>query len=162
MHSEDLRKRVIECGHVMNLEGRGRKRIMSARAERRVVRRVKQNPRITAGEIVEEQRNSGVNVSRQTIGRVLKRASLKACRPRKTPLLKPVHLKARLEIAKCYIDKDAAFWKCVLWSDETKFELFGHNSVASAYRKSGETFLPKNTMKDCNISFILKRYERIK
>ena len=105
-----------------------------------------QNPTITAGVVEEEQRNSGVNASRQTIGRVLKRAGLKACRPRKTPLLKHVHLKARLEFAKCHIDKNTAFWKHVLWSDETKFELFGHNSVSSVYRKSGEAFLPKNAI----------------
>jgi len=133
-------------GHVMNLEGRGRKRLLSARAERQIVRRVTQNPRITAGEIVNEQSSSGVNVSRHTVGRVLMRAGLKAYRPRKTPLLKPVHLKARLAFAKRHIDKDAAFWKHVLWSDETKIELFGHNSVSSVYRRSGEAFLPKNTI----------------
>ena len=139
-------KKFKSQGHVMNLHGRGRKRLLSARAERKIVRRVNQNPRMTAAEIVNEQSSSGVNVSRHTVGRVLKRAGLKACRPRKTPLLKPVHLKTRLEFAKSYIDKDAAFWKQVLWSDETKIELFGHNSVSSVYRKPGEAFLPKNTI----------------
>lgn len=132
--------------HVMNLEGRGRKRILSPRDERKIVRQLNQNPRITAGEIVDEQSTSGVNVSRHTVGRVLKRAGLKACRPRKTPLLKPMHLKARLAFANRHIDKDVAFWKRVLWSDETKIELFGHNKVSSIYRKSGEAFLPKNTI----------------
>ena len=41
-------------GHVMNLESRGRKRLLSARAEQKIVRCVNQNPRITAGEIAEE------------------------------------------------------------------------------------------------------------
>ena len=48
-------------------------------------------------EVVETQRSSGVYVSRQTVGRVLKRAGLKACCLRKTPLLRPVLLKARVE-----------------------------------------------------------------
>ena len=65
-------------GHTMNLEGRGRKRLLSARAEQQIVRRVTQNPRITAGEIVNEQSSSGMNVSRHSVGRVLIRAGLKA------------------------------------------------------------------------------------
>ena len=80
----------------MNLEGRLRKRLLSAREERKIVRCVNQNQRITSGEMVDEQSSSGGNVSRQTVGRVLKRAGFEACRPRKTPLLKPVHLKERL------------------------------------------------------------------
>ena len=98
-------------GHVMNLHGRGRKKLLSSRAARKIVRRINQNPRMTDGEIVKEQSSSGVNVSRHIFGRVLKRAGSKACLTRKTPLLKPVHLKARLEFSKSYIDKDAAFCK---------------------------------------------------
>ena len=56
---------------------------------------------------------------------------MKACHPRKTPLLKYVHFKGRLEFAKRHIDKDVVFWKQILWSDKTKIELFGHNSVSS-------------------------------
>ena len=93
----------------MNLEGRGRKRIHYPRNERKIVRQLNQKPRITAGEIVDEQSTSGVNVSRHTVGRVLKRAGLKACRPRKTPLLKPMHPKARLAFANRHIDRDVAF-----------------------------------------------------
>ena len=111
-----------------------------------ILRLVNKNPRITAREIVEEQSSSGVGVCRYTDGRVLKRIGLKVCYPRKTPFLKPVHLKVRPEFAKSHIDKDAAFWKQVLWSDETKIEFFDHNSVSYVYRKSGEGFLFKNTI----------------
>ena len=139
-------KKYSSEGHVKNKTGRGRKRVLSERDERKIVRYVNQNPRATAKEIVDTQCTSGVSVSRQTVGRTLKRAGLKACRPRKTPLLRSVHLKARLAFAKRHLDKGNCFWKQVLWSDETKIELFGHNSVSHVYRKSGEAFLPKNTL----------------
>ena len=64
----------------------------------------------------------------------MKRAGLRACRPRKTPLLKHVHLIAiRLDFAKCHI-------------------LFGHNRVSSVYRQSGEDFLHKNIIITVNHS----------
>ena len=48
---------------------------------------------------------------------------------KKPTLLKSVHLKARIAFAKRHIDKDCLFWSRVLWTDETKIELFGHNNV---------------------------------
>lgn len=140
-----IKKNATE-GHVKNKTGRGRKRILSERDERKIVRYANQNPRTTAKEIIDTQCNPGVNISRQTVGRTLKRAGLKACRPRKTPLLKSVHLKTRMNFAKRHINEGIEFWKHVLWSDETKIELFGHNNISHVYRKTGEAFLPKNTV----------------
>uniref|UniRef100_A0AAQ4R6W4 Tc1-like transposase DDE domain-containing protein n=1 Tax=Gasterosteus aculeatus aculeatus TaxID=481459 RepID=A0AAQ4R6W4_GASAC len=43
------------------------------------------------------------------------------------------------------MDKDKTFWRKVLWSDETKIELFGHNAQQCVWRRKGEAFNPKNT-----------------
>ena len=118
---------------------------LSERAERKMVRYSKINPRATTKEVLEAM-CPDMDVSRRTVGRILKRGGLKACRPRKTPLLRPVHLKARIAFAKRHVDKDSLFWSRVLWSDETKIELFGHNNVSHVYRESGKAFLPKNTV----------------
>ena len=42
--------------------------------------------------------------------------------------------------------KIVLFWKNVLWSDETKIELFGHNDHRYVWRKKGEACKPKNTI----------------
>uniref|UniRef100_A0A0S7F5D5 TC1A n=1 Tax=Poeciliopsis prolifica TaxID=188132 RepID=A0A0S7F5D5_9TELE len=42
------------------------------------------------------------------------------------PFLQARHKRSRLRSAKAHLDKPASFWNKVLWTDETKIELFGH------------------------------------
>lgn len=42
--------------------------------------------------------------------------------------------------------KTLFFWKHVLWSDETKIEMFGHNDYRYVWRKKGEACRPENTI----------------
>ena len=43
-------------------------------------------------------------------------------------------------------NKDRTFWRNVLWSDETKIELFGHNDRCYVWREKGGACKPKNTI----------------
>jgi hypothetical protein len=54
-------------------------------------------------------------------------SNLKVRSARNKPLLQNRHKKARLRFATAYGDKDYTLWRNVLWSDETKIELFGLN-----------------------------------
>ena len=38
------------------------------------------------------------------------------------------------------------FWEKVIWSDETKVELFGRNTATSVWRKNGTAFKKHNTI----------------
>lgn len=133
-------------GTTESLPRSGRPKKLSIRDTRKIVREVSANPRITTRQIKGDLELEGTDVSRQTIARSLQSAGLKSCRPRKTPLLKPRHVKARLEFAKIHLDKPKSFWEHIMWSDETKIELFGHNDVQKVWRKSGEAYAPKNTI----------------
>lgn len=42
---------------------------------------------------------------------------------------------ARLKHAWDNLEKDNRFWKCVIWSDEMKLELFDHSNVFCIWRK---------------------------
>uniref|UniRef100_A0AAZ3R193 Sleeping Beauty transposase HTH domain-containing protein n=1 Tax=Oncorhynchus tshawytscha TaxID=74940 RepID=A0AAZ3R193_ONCTS len=64
---------------------------------------------------------------------------------RKKPLLQTRH-KARLRFATAHGDKDRTFWSNVLWFNETKIELFGHNDHRYVWKKNGEDCKPKNTI----------------
>uniref|UniRef100_A0AAZ3SS38 Tc1-like transposase DDE domain-containing protein n=1 Tax=Oncorhynchus tshawytscha TaxID=74940 RepID=A0AAZ3SS38_ONCTS len=57
----------------------------------------------------------------------------------KTTIKKP-----DFRFATAYGDKDRTFWINVLWSDETKIELFGHNDHRYIWRRKGEACKPKN------------------
>uniref|UniRef100_A0AAX7UYV5 Tc1-like transposase DDE domain-containing protein n=1 Tax=Astatotilapia calliptera TaxID=8154 RepID=A0AAX7UYV5_ASTCA len=67
-------------------------------------------------------------------------------RARRVPLLKPVHVQARLKFAREHMDDTAEDWENVMWSDETKVELFGINSTRCVWRKKNTELHPKNTI----------------
>ncbi|KAF2344343.1 Homeobox domain-like [Trinorchestia longiramus] len=56
------------------------------------------------------------------------------------------HVKARLKYANDHLNKPATFWNSVLWSDETKIELFGRNSTNHVWRQQNEEYKPKCTI----------------
>ena len=85
---------------------------------------------------------TGTKVSISTVKQVLYQHNLKGCSARKNPLLQNRHKKARLHMG----TKIVLFWKNVLWLDETKIELFGHNDHRYVWRKKGEACKPKNTI----------------
>jgi len=113
----------------------GRRRVLSPRDERSLVRKVQINPRTTAKDLVKMLEETSTKWSISTGKRVLYRHTLKGRSARKKPLLQNHHKKARLRFATAHGDKDRTFWRNVLWSDETKIELFGHNDHRYVWRK---------------------------
>ncbi len=86
------------------------------------------------------------HVSVSTVTRALRRNGLHSRRPRKVPLKTKRHLQQRLKFAKSHLDDSEDDWRKVIWSDETKLELFGHNTTKTVWRRAGEAFKPCNTI----------------
>ena len=82
----------------------------------------------------------GQAVSDETIHRTLHRIGLHGCRPRRKPLLKMMHKKARNKFAEDKQTKDMDHWKHVLWSDETKINLLGSDGVKCLWQQPGEGY----------------------
>ena len=115
----------------------------------KICREVNNNPRTTTKALIETLDQAGTKVSRSTIAmieRVLHRWGLHGRRPRKTPLLRKKHLEARLAFARGNSKQDPSFWLTILWSDETKLEIFGHMDAEYVWKKKGEAYKPKNTV----------------
>ena len=85
---------------------------------------VDKEPRSTSKQIQADLKTQGTTVSARTIRRHLNEMGRYGRRPRRTPLLTQRHKKARLEFAKTYLRKPKS-WENVMWTDETKLELFG-------------------------------------
>ncbi len=85
----------------------GHPRKLTPRQERLLMRRVEENRHASSLQLSKEvESQTGVTISRDTIRRTLQRNGMHGCRPRKKPLLKPRHKKARLEFARAHADKD--------------------------------------------------------
>ena len=110
---------------------------LSPRDERTLVRKVQINPRTTAKDLVKMLEETGTKVSISTVKHVLYRCDLKGRSARKKPLLQIRHKKARLRFATAHRDKNPTFWRNVLWSDETKIELFGIMTIVLFGGKKG-------------------------
>ncbi len=54
-----------------------------------------------------------------------------------------MHKKARKQFAEDKQTKDMDYWNHVLWSDETKINLFGSDSVKHVWRQPGEEYKDK-------------------
>ena len=61
-------------------------------------------------------------------------------------LLGKHHKDNRLNFAKRHLNDGYEFWSKVLWSDETKNELFDHTDSRYVWRKSGEVYKEKHTI----------------
>ncbi len=122
----------------------GRPRKLTPRQERLLMRRVEENRHASSLQLSKEvESQTGVTISRDTIRRTLQRNGMHGCRPRKKPLLKPRHKKARLEFARAHADKDEDYWDSILWSDETKINVFGTDGFKTVWRRKGEEYKEK-------------------
>ena len=122
-----------------NLPRSGAPRKISPRGISMMMRKVRDQPSTTQEELVNDLKAVGTTVTKRTISNTLHREGL-------LPLLKKAHVQARLKFAKEHLDDLEEAWEKVMWSDETKIELFGINSTHHVWRKRNAEYNPKNTI----------------
>ena len=103
-----------------------------------MMRKVRDQPSTTQEELVNDLKAVGTTVTKRTISNTLHREGV--------PLLKKAHVQAHLKLAKEHLDDLEEAWEKVMWSDETKIELFGINSTRRVWRKRNAEYNPKNTI----------------
>ena len=104
-----------------------------------MVRMVTDKPQTTSRELQEHLAADGVVVQRSTIQHTLHLEKLIRRAMRKKSFLSIWYKKSRMRYAKAHLDKPEAFWKKILWSDETKIELFGQNKRGYAWWEKNHT-----------------------
>ncbi len=137
-------QRFNRIGSTQNRPRHGRPKKLSARAQRYIQRLCLGNRRISAASFAAEVEGvGGLPVSAQTIRHTLHLIGLHSYRPRRKSLLKMMHKKARKQFAEDKQNKDMDYWNHVLWSDETKINLFGSDGVKRVWRQPGEEYKDK-------------------
>ncbi len=85
----------------------------------------------------------GQPVSAQTIRRTLHQIGLHGSHPRRKPRLKMMHKKASKLFSEDKHTKDIDYWNHVLWSDETKINIFGSDGFMRVWWHPTEEYKDK-------------------
>lgn len=126
-------------------ETRGRKPKITPTIKRSIIRCVKKDPFITSKRI---KNDLNIDVDTSTIRKTLIGEEFRARSARKVPLLSKKNIKQRLEFAKNHINWPKEKWRNILWSDETKVNLFSSDrGVHHVRRPIHQEFNPKYTLK---------------
>ncbi|GFT18178.1 HTH_Tnp_Tc3_2 domain-containing protein [Trichonephila clavipes] len=116
---------------IENKSGRGRKSILSDVAKRKVLKDIKIDPKLSAVKLAAEtSRIMGRSVSAETVRNMIRHAGYSSRVARKKPFISLQNQKKCLEFAKTHQLKTDSFWKKVIFSDESKFNIFEVMAVA--------------------------------
>ncbi len=103
----------------VNLPRTGAPCKISPRGVSMIMRTVRNQPRTTREDLVNDLKAAGTIITKKTIGNTLRHEGLKSCSARKVPLLK----KARLEFANEHLNDSEENWVNVLWSNDLWHQL---------------------------------------
>lgn len=133
---------------IANKPRTGRPPKLNNREERKIEAIIKKDPFTSAPKIATELKESfGKDVSADTVRRCIKRAGYNARTARKKPHVSEINKEKRMEFATEYKNKTNEFWEKVIFSDESKFNIFGSDGRELVWRKKCEELNPKNTRK---------------
>ena len=146
--AQKIIKKYKEHKIITNLPRTGRPKPTTERENRLIKLEVLKDDEVTAEKIKE---NLNLNVSPSTIRRRLNSFGLFGRIARNKPKLSSKNKASRFEFAKEHLNKPMDFWRKIIWSDESKFEMFSRRRKR-IWRKKNEAFAEgktKTTMKHC-------------
>uniref|UniRef100_A0A9J8B3Q1 Transposase n=1 Tax=Cyprinus carpio carpio TaxID=630221 RepID=A0A9J8B3Q1_CYPCA len=128
----------------VNMPRSGRPSKFTPRADRKMLKEVTQNPKISSQDLQQALATVDVKMHASTVRKRLQKYNFHGRCARRKPLLSKKNIKARLKFARENVDKDQDFWNNVLWTDESKIELFGHRNRGHVWCKSNTAFQERN------------------
>ena len=130
-----------------NMIGRGRKRKTTIHTDRIIQRQIKTDRRKSSTSVKDElQTELNITISATTIRRRAHEIGLYGHIVRKKPYLNKVNRGKRLEYTRTYREKPLGFWNNGIWSDESKFNLFGSDRKVMVWRSTKEELEPRCTV----------------
>ena len=138
-------QRYVREGRIADKSRKAPNKIFTEADELWILRKIKQNPRLSAPALAKEAENFlGKSCNPETIRRILRRADFHGRTARNKPFISPKNLKSRLQFARDHVNKDQSFWDKVIFADESKFNLFGSDGKSYIWRKPNTELHPQN------------------
>lgn len=142
---ENIIQRFKNEGRVTNKPKISTKKLFSERQERWIVNQIKINPRLSAPKLRDMvEKHFNISCNAETIRRVLRKDGVNGRIARKKPFVSLKNKKIRLQFAHSYAGKDFSFWKNVIFTDESKYNLFGSDGRVNVWRKPNQEMNPKH------------------
>ncbi len=147
-NSLELSYSTVAMGFTRNRPRKGRSKKLSPCAVSQVQKLASKYRCMSAAtsialEVAEEE---GQLVGAQTISHILKQVGLHGRHPRRKPLLTLAHKKACKQFSEDNLAKIMNYWNHVLWSDESKVNLFDSDGVQHVWWCPGEEYQEKHAM----------------
>ena len=126
--------------------GRGRRNKINPRAERFILRKLTQNPKISTRELATElEEELGVIVCHETVRKTMIKNKYSSRAARKKPLLSAANIQKRFSFAVRNVSQPVEYWDDVIFCDETKIMLYYNDGPSRVWRK------PLTSLKQQNI-----------
>lgn len=143
--AEIIRRFNIE-NRIESIPQTGRPAALNDREKRRLVRKIKENPRLSAprlaSELLEER---GKKVHPETIRRTLRQHGYNGRVARRKPFINEANRRKRLNFAKELVSKDEAWWTNVIFADESKFNIYNSDGRTMVWRMKNTELDIKHT-----------------
>lgn len=141
-------KLYCETGSTENKQRRFPPRKTTDHEDRAMVRMCKRDPFLTSVDILDRMMpRLQLPISNRTVQRRLVEKGLHGCIARRKPHVSQKNIEKRLIFARSHLQKPISFWKNVLWSDESKFNLFGSDGKRYVRRPTNMALDPHYTIK---------------
>lgn len=125
-------------------DAQDRRRVTTPREDRIIVRHARAEPFTNANVIasrIQNRRQQPVRqISAQTIRNRLRDAHLRSYRSLQVPMLNRYHRRARLTYAHRHVRWIQRQWSNVLFTDESRFSLYGNDRRQQVWRRRGERY----------------------
>ena len=92
-----------------------------------------------------------VSVHQSTIRKTLNKSGVHGGIARRKQLLSKKNIDTCLKFAKDHLDDPEGYWKNVLWTDESKVELFDLNEKFYVWRKPNAAFQHRKPHPNCEV-----------
>lgn len=147
----DVIKRFKLRNSLENLPKFSARKIFTDHDERWILREVQKNPKLSAPKLTtlaKEHLNKAANP--ETIRIILRKSGYNGRVARKKPFISKKNKVKRRAFAKLHRNKDNSFWNSVLFTDESKFNIFRSDGQSYVWRKANEE------LRECNLRATVK------